>query len=552
MHRNQSVNVHQFAMVPKADIPRSSFRMQKALKTAFDSGYLVPILCEEVLPGDTFNCRMTAFCRLATPIFPIMDNLWLETFFFYVPNRLLWSNWTRFMGEQISPADSISFSVPQTVSPASGFPIGTIFDYFGLPTVGQVGAGNTVSVSALPLRAYNRIWHEWFKDENLQNAITGFSAYPGAPGDGPDASTNFTLKRRGKRHDYFTSCLPWTQKGGVAVTLPLGTSAPVKGLAQAKDVMSALGGTSFGRVRQREAGSLTGDPGSLGSSAPPAGAGDRDAIVEVDFADAGTTAYADLSAATAATINQLRQAFQIQRLLERDARGGTRYTEIVRSHFGVVSPDARLQRSEYLGGGKSPVIINPIAQTSETAATPQGNLAAMGTALAQGHGFTQSFTEHGYIIGIANVFADLTYQQGLRKHWSRLTRYDFYFPVFANLGEQAVLNKEIYCVGNGGAGDDLVFGYQERWAEYRYNPSEITGLMRSTAAGTIDAWHLSQRFTALPTLNSTFIEETPPLSRVLAVGTGANGQQLLMDAFYDIKAARPLPMYSVPGMIDHF
>jgi len=268
----------------------------------------------------------------------------------------------------------------------------------------------------------------------------------------------------------------------------------------------------------------------------------------------GTVAnlYADLSSATAATINQLRQSFQIQKLLERDARGGTRYTEIIRSHFGVVSPDARLQRPEYLGGGSTPINITPIPQTSGTGATgtPLGNLAAYGTYLANGHGFSQSFVEHGYVIGLISVRADLTYQQGLRKMWSRSTRYDFYFPVFAMLGEQAVLNKEIYC--DGSANDSSVFGYQERWAEYRYNPSQITGLFKSTSAGTVDPWHYAQKFASLPTLNSTFIQDTPPLARNLAVGSAANGQQLLLDAFFDIRAARPLPLYSVPGLIDHF
>ena len=261
-----------------------------------------------------------------------------------------------------------------------------------------------------------------------------------------------------------------------------------------------------------------------------------------------------MSAATAATINQLRQSFQIQKLLERDARGGTRYTEIVRSHFGVVSPDARLQRPEYLGGGVTPLNINPIVQASGTGASgttaPLGTLAAVGTALSSGHGFSQSFTEHGVVIGLVCVDADLTYQQGLHKMWSRSTRYDFYFPAFAMLGEQAVLNKEIYVTG--GASDANVFGYQERWAEYRYLPSRISGLFRSTAAGTIDPWHLAQKFTALPTLNSTFIQSTPPVDRVVAVGAAANGKQFIFDSFFKCVTARPMPLYSVPGLIDHF
>lgn len=545
MHRNQSVSLHNLAMVPKFDVPRSAFMRESTYKTTLDAGYLYPIYVDEVLPGDQFNYSATMFGRLATPLVPIMDNLHLDSFFFFVPCRLVWDNFVKMMGEQNNPGDSISYVVPTVTSPVAGYVALTLQDYMGLPTVGQVTAGQTVTHNTLPLRCYNLIWNAWFRDENLQNSVIVDKD------DGPDLYSDYVLLRRGKRKDYFTGALPFAQKGA-AVTLPLGTRAPVLGLGIASGTANSAAGAnqvqsdgtliaSGTRGWNYAAAGFTKD---LDNSAGNAGTGNHRPDV-----------YADLSAATAATINQLRQSFQIQKLLERDARGGTRYTSLLTSHFGVKPQDFRLQRPEYIGGGSTPISINPIAQQSGTGAsgtsTPLGQLGAMGTLLARGHGFTYSAVEHGYIIGLVSVRADLTYQQGLRKLWSRSTRYDFYWPEFAMLGEQAVLNKEIYVTGVT-AQDDAVFGYQERWAEYRYFPSMITGLFRSTHATPLDIWHLAQEFLTLPTLNTTFIQDTPPISRVVAVGAAANGQQFLLDVFQKIRSVRAMPLYSVPGLIDHF
>lgn len=537
-----------FAKVPAAEIQRSRFDRSHGLKTTFDAGLLCPIFVDEVLPGDTFTLNQTAFARLATPLKPIMDNIKLDTHFFFVPYRLIWDNWQQFMGERRNPDDDPTLlSIPQTEIDLTSIDPASLPAYFGLPL--QPAATAPVSVSALPFRAYMLIWNEWYRDQNLQDRID-------VPvDDGPDTWDNSLPLRRGKRHDYFTSCLPWPQKGD-PVLIPLGDQADLvfpSGLKTNPIYMDQIhtGSPNFlgnlhGAASQWAIG-LNSAGGAFAAGADPAvnlrSSSQGDSSFNIVGQD---TAYADLSTATAVSINDLRTAFQIQRLLERDARGGTRYIELILSHFGVKSDDARLQRPEYLGGDSSNISVNPVASTAQTTTLPQGNLSAIGTGINRS-GFQKSFTEHGIIIGLVSARADLTYQQGIDRFWSRETRYDFYWPALAHTGEQAVLNKEIYATG--GASDNDVFGYQERYAEYRYKPSRLTGLMASNAAASLDVWHLGIDFASLPALNASFIEDNPPIDRVIAVSAEPH---FLLDVWFDLKTDRPMPVYSVPGLIDHF
>ncbi len=524
---------HRFDTTPRAEIPRSSFDRSHGYKTTFDADDLIPFYCDEALPGDTFNLKLTAFARLATPIKPIMDNMFMETFFFSVPVRQLWDNWEFFNGEEQTPGDSTDFLVPVTSVTTEGT-TGSIFDYMGIPI------DTTLTFDSLHLRAYNHIFNNWFRDQNLVTNV------PLDTSDGPDSPALYSIKKRRKRPDYFTSCLPWPQKGD-AIVVPIGDRAAVKPDLVLSDGVPTF--TPTGAPTTEHDLSFLTDNIAANWSAPSVHGAGRGQWFEPSL-------YADLTGATGVSINDLRQSFQVQKIGERDARGGTRYPEILKSHFGVTDPQMLvLQRPEFLGGGSSRINVNPVEQTSttagdvETSDTPQGNLAAFGTVTLSGHGFTKSFTEHCILIGIVNVRADLTYQQGVERMWSRQTRFDYYWPALSHIGEQSVLNREIWAGGLGDPNDPLVFGYQERYAEYRYKPSLITGLFRSQATASLDVWHLSQDFSALPVLGETFIESNTPLDRTIAVPTEPH---FLFDAFISLRCARPLPLYGTPGLIDHF
>lgn len=573
------VRGHRFSDAPAMYMKRTKFDRSHVYKTTFDSGKLIPVFVDEVLPGDTTRMSVNYFARLATPIKPIMDNIYLDWFFFFVPNRLVWEHWQNFCFEQEDPDDVVDYVIPSVSATGNSENayIGSLWDYFGLPVN---TSGNLSGISALPFRAVYLIWNEWFRDENLQKSVkiqkgdtnevlnsarsseqpswvfsSGTSIFPG-----------LACPPRGKRHDYFTSALPWTQKGpgvsiGLAGTASIVDPTPDPGYllhSNSKQLaaVSAYGGSSSSSGGDRVA---TGDGimtfSRRGSQYSSIGgfAGNTDGAVtvsaQVGSAYLGNDSYVDLDSSSIFTINSLRTAFQMQKFYERLARGGSRYTEVLRSFFGVVSPDARLQRPEFLGSFTKMVNVNPIAQTSATDATsPQGNLSAYGVTAAKFHGFTKSFVEHGYIIGFVSARADLTYQQGINKMWLRSTVYDFYWPTFAHLGEQAIELREIYAQGT--EADTTVFGYQERYAEYRYKPSQITGKFRSSiTGGNLDVWHLSQFFKNAPTLNEEFITENPPIERIIAV---PSEPEFLLDIGFRYTTVRPMPMFGTPGLVDHF
>lgn len=541
--RRRSVEASRFSMVPRADVPRSAFDVMHTHKTTFQARYLIPVYVDEVLPGDSHRLRMTALARLATPLAPIMDNIVLESHFFFVPCRLVWEHWERFMGERDSPSDTTVFLIPQLPLVTADLVPGTVADYFGI-TVNGI-ADRTINVNALPFRCYQLIYDDWFRDTDIQ----GKQDPP--VDDGPDSpATMNVLLGRNKQRDYFTSARPFPQgtlnieDSGVAngplqpggrMLLGLsayGAGAPVTGLGVATNATTSPGPTST-----KNTGGRTVDYAPLYSSN----------LFPFHMEAHDTDGFPDVRV----LVNDMRMATMVQAFLEKLSRGGSRYAEMVEAIYGVRSPDARLQRPEYLGGGRSFVNISPIAQTSASGATGTttvlGEQAATGHAVLANHGFSQSFTEHGYIIGLVSVRPDITYQNGTHRMWWRRTQFDFYSPPFAHLGEQAVMQGEIFSAGVA-ADKSTVFGYQERWSEYKYAPSRTSGYMRSVVSTPLDFWHVAENFSAAPTLNSNFIlVDQGGINRALQTET-LEDQQFIMDALFEVRKVRAMPMFSIPGV----
>lgn len=536
MSRNEEMH---FSKNPTSiDIPRSKFKIPYDHKTTMNAGELVPIYVSEVLPGDTAKIDLASLIRMSTPIYPVMDNAYLDTYFFYVPNRLIWQHWKEFMGENTTSywTPDVEYSMPQTTAPSTGWKKGTLADYFGLP----INIPN-ISVSSLPFRAYALIYNEWFRSQNLVEPLDinlGDSTTQGSNGEDRtvDVQKGGYPAKVGRLADYFSSALPSPQKGP-DVYVPLGSSAPI-----------VTNTPTIGTLENQFLGTKVNFVNDTSTSSP------NNSIYAksengTNIKDGNTfSLITDLSQAAGATVNQLRQAFAIQRMYEKDARGGTRYTELIRSHFAVISPDARQQRPEYIGGKRVPINITQILQTSATDNTsPQGNAAAYSLTVDSDGMFTKSFTEHGYILGLACIRTDRTYQQGIEKMWSRKSREDFYFPALANIGEMSIKNKELYAQGN--AEDEEVFGYQEAWAEYRYKPSKITGELRSTYETPLDSWHYGDKYTSLPILSKAWFEEGKErVARTLAIETQ---DQFIADFYFNTVWTRPMPIYSIPGLIDH-
>ena len=566
---------HLFSQVPRAEIPRSRFKRDHTHTFTCDAGVLVPFLWDEILPGDSFNVKVNIFARMSTLISPIMDDLYINTFYFFIPNRLIWDNWQRFMGEQPDgPDDSIDYVVPHWASTSNNaieVEAESICDYMGMP-LGSFYGKTKLTANALPLRAYYSVWNNWFRDENLQDAVKV------AKGDTYVVPISYTSEnfpngfkffyKAGsclpicKVHDYFSSSLPWPAKplsSGASITVPLGGSANVFGNGYGLGLAGVS--TKVGLYQAASDNALKAGTNAYGAAVGTDQQGSTDALDDavlgvVTKAQAGSHPeysglVADLTSATGITINQLRESMQIQKFMERSARGGTRYTEIIRSMFGIISPDSRLQRPEYLGGSCNRININVVPQTSasEDGVSPQANLAAFATGTnGRGDGFVKSFTEHGILLGLMAIRGPLVYQQGLNRMWSRKTRFDYYWPVFSHLGEQAVLRQEIYANGTK-SDNETVWGYQERYAEYRYFPNMVSGKFRSTYSQPLDSWHLGMKFDSAPQLNNEFIQEKPPISRIVAV---PDEPAFLVDTFIKMDCARPIPLYGVPGLVDHF